>query len=74
MGGPINNGNSLWPATLLAAEHAYRALLYQGLAKDEIQLLAPSLELDLDGNGDFDDVDGLGTNEAIKSSLTTWAG
>ena len=73
VGGPINNGNSLWPATLLAAEHAYRALLYQGLAKDEIQLLAPSLELDLDGNGDFDDVDGLGTNEAIKSSLTTWA-
>ncbi|MDG1113559.1 MAG: Ig-like domain-containing protein, partial [Pseudomonadales bacterium] len=73
VGGPINNGNSLWPATLRAAEHAYRALLYQGLEKDEIQLLAPSLELDMDGNGEFDDVDDVATNEVIQSSLTTWA-
>ena len=73
VGGPINNGNALWPATLRAAEHAYRALLYQGYAKDEIQLLAPTVELDFDGNGDFDDVDGVASSATIESSLTTWA-
>ena len=63
MGGTIGNGNNLWPSTLRAAEHGYRALLYQGFEKDEIQLLAPSLELDFDGNDDFDDVDGIASAE-----------
>jgi hypothetical protein len=73
-GGPMDDAsNPLWPATAIAAEHAYRALLYQGFDKDEIQLLAPRLELDFDGNGDFDDVDDIATNASIESSLTMWA-
>ena len=69
VGGPIGNGNNLWPSTLRAAEHGYRALLYQGFEKDEIQLLAPSLELDFDGNDDFDDVDGIASSTEIEQSL-----
>ena len=34
---------------------------------------APSLELDLDGNEDFDDIDAVATNEAIENSIRTWA-
>jgi len=73
VGGPIGNGNNLWPSTLRAAEHGYRALLYQGFEKDEIQLLAPSLELDFDGNDDFDDVDGIASSTEIEQSLVGWA-
>ena len=73
IGGPINNGNALWSSTLKVARHAYSALLYQGYEKDEIQVLAPSLELDLDGNEDFDDIDAVATNEAIENSIRTWA-
>lgn len=74
VGGPTETlSNPLWPATLLAAEHAYRALLYQGFEKDEIQLLAPTLDLDFDGNDEFDDVDEIATNASIEASFTVWA-
>ena len=73
VGGPIGNGNNLWPSTLRAAENGYRALLYQGFEKDEIQLLAPSFDLDFDGNDDFDDVDGLVSSSEIEQGLSDWA-
>ena len=36
-------------------------------------MLAPSLELDFDGNDDFDDVDGIVSSTEIEQSLSGWA-
>jgi hypothetical protein len=73
LGGPIDSSNALWPSTLRVARHAYGALLYQGYDKDEIQVLAPTKELDLDGNEDFDDVDDISSNDTISDSILNWA-
>ncbi|MBT6247162.1 MAG: tandem-95 repeat protein [Gammaproteobacteria bacterium] len=73
VGGPVDNGNLLWSATAKVAQHAYRALLYQGFQKDEIQVLSPTMELDMDGNGEFDDVDDIASNDSIEHAITQWA-
>ncbi|MES0336936.1 MAG: C13 family peptidase [Candidatus Magnetobacterium sp. LHC-1] len=63
----------LWDEISLNANYAYRALNYQGFAKDAISYLSYDTELDLDNNGIADDVDGKPTNSNLKKALTEWA-
>jgi sugar lactone lactonase YvrE len=71
-GGPFP-GNNLWDATQMCANYAYRALTYQGYTKNSIYYLSADTDLDLDGNGVLDDVDGDATNDNLAFAITTWA-
>jgi streptogramin lyase len=71
-GGPYP-GNSLWEATQTNANFAYRTLNLQGFSKDEIFYLSSDVGLDLDLNGEADDVDADATNANLGQALTEWA-
>jgi hypothetical protein len=78
-GGPYA-GNSLWDATRLCTNFAYRALTYQGYTKNDIHYLTADTNLDLDGNGIFDeitgfsdDIDNIPTNATLQHAITQWA-
>jgi len=72
-GGPYP-GNHLWDATRMCLNFAYRALAFQGFAKEAIQYLSPDRSLDLDNNGEPDDVDGDATRENFRRAILEWAG
>ncbi|MEM9181718.1 MAG: C13 family peptidase [Pseudomonadota bacterium] len=67
-GGPYP-GNALWDATQGNASFAVRALANQGFTKDTIQYLSADLELDLDQNGEADDVDGDATVANLQNAI-----
>lgn len=71
-GGPIT-GNSLWDATRLCANFAYRALLFSGYTRDDIYYLSADSGVDLDGDGELNDVDSDSTLAALENALTAWA-
>jgi DNA-binding beta-propeller fold protein YncE len=71
-GGPFRS-NHIWDATQMNANLAFRALKYQGFTKESVYYLSADTDLDLDGNGVLDDVDGDATNEALRQALTNWA-
>lgn len=71
-GGPFA-GNNLWDATQQSANFAFRTLAYQGLPKDRIHYLSDDTDLDLDGNGEADDVDGAATKANLEDAITAWA-
>ncbi len=70
-GGPYP-GNKLWDATQTCANFAYRTLTYQGFTKESIHYLTDG-NIDLDNNGELDDVDGPTTNANLEKALTEWA-
>ncbi|QTA81714.1 NHL repeat- and peptidase C13 NHLdomain-containing protein [Desulfonema limicola] len=72
-GGGSYPGNHLWDATRLCTGFAYRTLNYQGFTKNDIFYLTEDTELDLDNNGEPDDVDGLPGIETLKTAVTQWA-
>lgn len=69
-GGPYP-GNNLWEATRICANYAYRSLLYQGYKKENIYYLNPE-NIDVDGNGKFDDVDADTTYSNLSWAINTW--
>ncbi len=71
-GGPYP-GNNIWDGSRSCATFAYRALLYQGLDKEDIYYLSSDAESDLDGNGLADDIDGPCEPEVLEYALTEWA-
>ncbi len=71
-GGPFD-GNNLWDATQMSASFAYRTLTYQGFTKNTIKYLSSDINLDLDNNGEPDDVDGDATNANLQDAITNWA-
>ncbi len=71
-GGPYE-GNTLWEATQMSANFAYRTLTYQGFTKETIYYLSSDTDLDLDSNGEPDDVDADATNENLQQAITEWA-
>lgn len=71
-GGPYP-GNTLWNATQLCANMAYRTLLYQGFSRDQITYLSWDNDIDLDGNTLPDDVDGVPSLNALQQALTDWS-
>ena len=64
--------NTLWDATQMCANYAYRALTYQGYTRDTIYYLSADTDLDLDGDGS-PDVDADATNSNLEYALKTWA-
>ncbi|MCK5862555.1 MAG: PEGA domain-containing protein [Candidatus Hydrogenedentes bacterium] len=70
-GGPIS-GNTLWDATRLCANFAYRTLIYSGYTKDDIYYLSPDSSVDLDNDGLANDVDADCTLAALEYALTSW--
>ena len=71
-GGPYS-GNNLWDSTQMCANFAYRTLTYQGFTKESIYYLTSNTDLDLDNNGEPDDVDGDATNSNLQHAITEWA-
>jgi streptogramin lyase len=71
-GGPFA-GNDLWDATEMCANFAYRALVHQGFTKESVYYLTSNTDLDLDGNGEADDVDDYMTNTNLEYAITKWA-
>lgn len=71
-GGPYAS-NNLWDATQASANYAYRTLANQGFTKDTIHYLSADTDLDLDGNGVADDVDGDATLANLEYAITQWA-
>ncbi|MFC1495496.1 6-bladed beta-propeller [Thermodesulfobacteriota bacterium] len=72
-GGGSYPGNNLWNATQMSANFAYRTLTYQGFTKESIYYLSSDTDLDLDGNGELDDVDAGATNANLEYAITSWA-
>ena len=71
-GGPYP-GNDLWDATQLNANYAYQVLIYNGFAKSNILYLSQDQDLDLDGNGKFDDIDNIPENTNLENAIKIWA-
>ncbi len=69
-GGPYP-GNHLWNATQAMTNMAYRALAFQGFTRDDIHYLSANTNLDLDGNGEADDVDGEATIHNLRCAIDT---
>ncbi len=72
-GGGSYQGNNLWDVTQMNASFAYRSLNYQGFTKESIYYLSSDAGLDIDQNGEFDDVSGNATNANLQAAVTTWA-
>lgn len=72
-GGGLMPNDTLWDTTQMCAHYAYRALTYQGFAKEDIHYLTPNSDIDLDGNGELDDVDNDATPENLEKAITEWA-
>jgi DNA-binding beta-propeller fold protein YncE len=71
--GMRSEGDQLWNSTQMVANYAYRALTYQGFTKDSIYYLSADIQLDLDDNGEPDDVDAIPTEKTLKYAITEWA-
>ena len=71
--GGESSGNTLWDEAQANANHAFWTLANQGYTKANIQYLNHNTDLDLDGNGEPDDVDGVPSLANIKTALTEWA-
>jgi DNA-binding beta-propeller fold protein YncE len=72
-GGGAFPGNTIWEATEMCANFAYRTLLHQGYTRDTIHYLSENTSLDVDGNGIADDVDAPATNAHFQQAVTQWA-
>ncbi|MEW6599796.1 MAG: MopE-related protein [Nitrospirota bacterium] len=71
-GGPFE-GNHLWDATQMSANFAYQALSYQGYTKNDIYYMSPDSDLDIDSNGELDDVDSDVSIANLQYAVTEWA-
>ncbi len=68
-GGP---GDDLWEGFRLRANEAYRALLWQGYTRENIMYLSPEPDIDIDGNGEWDDIDKDATLQNLEEAILTW--
>ena len=68
-----NEGDTLWDDTRMCTNYAYRTLVHQGFTKDSIYYLSSDLLLDLDNNGEADDVDADATTANLQNALESWA-
>jgi len=65
--------DNLWDSIQRTCNFAYRALTYQGYTKASICYLSPNLTLDLDNNGEPDDVDGDATLVNLENAIVEGA-
>ncbi len=66
-------GNDLRDGIRMLGDYSYKALLFQGYAKDAIYYLASDTTRDPDGNGLPDDVDNEVTLSNLQDAITSWA-
>lgn len=71
--GGLSKSDALWNATQMVANFAYRTLVYQGFTKDSIYYINANTGLDLDNNGEADDVDAQPTQQNLKNAIINWA-
>ena len=71
-GGPYL-GNSLWGATQLSSNFAYLSLLSQGYTRENIYYLSPKTDVDVDGDGLYNDVDIDATIGNLSYAIRVWA-
>ncbi len=64
--------DSLWPITDYLADGAYNVLTYRGYTKDNIQYVSPVTGVDVDGNGEDDDIDLETTLANAELTFTNW--
>ncbi len=71
-GGGNYKGNHLWDATRVCANFAYRSLIYQGYSKDTVYYLSEDINVDLDGDGKPNDVDGAASMAGLEQAFKVW--
>jgi hypothetical protein len=72
-GGGDIPGNNLWEATHMCANYAYRSLCNRAYDKNTVYYLSHNTNIDLDGNGMFDDIDDIATNINFEYAINEWA-
>jgi len=72
-GGSLDPSDRLTASTRTCANFAYLSLLTQGYARENIQLLAPYAGMDVDGDGNLNDVDDECTSATISHAVSEWA-
>ena len=70
-GGPIS-GNNIWDGVKMISSYAFRALGYQGYAKDNVFFISPDTLQDADGDG-IPDVNAPADKANIETAIKTWA-
>ncbi|ETR72835.1 MAG: NHL repeat containing [Candidatus Magnetoglobus multicellularis str. Araruama] len=68
-GGPYA-GNNLWASTQMCANFAYRALVYQGLNKNNIQYLSSNKDLNVSSNAL---INGPAAMDNLKNAILNWS-
>jgi len=71
-GGPYT-GNYLWDATQTVSNFAYLSLLSQGYTRENIYYLSPKTDIDVDGDGIYNDVDKNLTGGNLSNAIKAWA-
>ena len=71
-GGTGDPSDRLVVPTRNCANYAYRTLLAQGYASENIQFLAPHTDWDVDGDGLLNDVDDVCTSATLSSAIVGW--
>ena len=62
--------DTLWPTTDYLADSAYLTLRYRGFSKENTFYLNPEPGQDVDGNGEFDDIDAVSTTNNAAYAMT----
>jgi len=68
--GRTSDSDTLWPATDYLADTAFTTLRYRGFSKENIHYLSPEPDQDVDGDGEFDDIDGASTCALAADTFT----
>jgi len=66
-------GNELWKSSKLVSHLAYRTLLWQGYTKENIYFMSDEVNIDIDGNFLFDDIDDDISLRSFLYAMTDWA-
>ena len=61
------------PGTQFVVRYAYKALLYRGFLREDIYYLSPVTNVDVDGDGFFNDIDDNATIENLRYAIRDWA-
>ncbi|SLM29358.1 exported hypothetical protein [Desulfamplus magnetovallimortis] len=69
-------GNMLWDQTLASCAKTYRILMAQGYTHETILFLSAdeSNNMDIDGDGKFNEIDNQATSERLENAIIQWAG
>ena len=72
--GRASSSDPVWPTTQYLANNGYNALRYCGFGRDNIRYLSPQPGVDVDGDGQTNDIAGLSTRANIAGVFTNWVG